>query len=117
MAASRPKKTPRDIVRSMLTSWGEYEALGLYAARAQRSMLGRIGESGSTDGSRSLPFVWIPRDVQEMSRLVALMREQCKAGEAYYRQIRKKYVQMESVTGRSVNRAEDWLVKAWLDMR
>jgi hypothetical protein len=111
------KKTPKDIVKDMLVRWGEYEALGLYAARAQRSMLGRIGDSRSTDGGRPLPFVWIPADVQEVSRLVALMREQCRAGETYFRLIRKRYVKMEEVGGRGINRAEEWLVKAWLDLR
>lgn len=111
------KKTPKDIVKDMLVRWGEYEALGLYSARAQRSLLGRIGDSRPTDGGRPLPFVWIPADVQEISRLVALMRETCKAGETYFRLIRKRYVQMEATSGRSIARAEDWLVKAWLDMR
>lgn len=111
------RKTAKDIVREMLIRWGEFEALGLYSARAQRSMLGRIGDSRSSGEGRPLPPIWIPADVQEMCRLVALMRETCRAGETYYRVIRKRYVATEEIRGDAIERAERWLVKQWLAMR
>jgi hypothetical protein len=117
MADSRRRKTPRDIVRSMLTSWGEYEALGLYSARAQRSMLGRMGDSRPTGDGRPLPPVWIPGDVQLMCRLVALMRETSRAGEVYYRLLRKRYVAQEDVSGRQINRAEHAVTLLWMKSR
>jgi len=101
----------------MLTSWGEYEALGLYSAKAQRSMLGRIGDSHPTGDGRPLPPIWIPGDVQIMCRLVALMRETSRAGEVYYRLLRKKYVAQEEIRGRQVNRAEHAITLLWLKSR
>ena len=111
------RKTSRDIVRSMLIAWGEYEALGLYSARAQRSMLGKMGETKPTGDGKPLPPIWIPRDVQEAGRLVALMREQCRAGERYYKAIRKRYVAMEDIRGDAIDRAERWIIKTWLSLR
>lgn len=111
------RKTSRDIIRGMLKDWGEYEALGLYSAYAQRSALGRMGESRATGDGKPLPPIWIPRDVQEAGRLVALMREQCRAGERYYKAIRKRYVAMEDIRGDSIDRAERWIIKTWLSLR
>lgn len=111
------KKTARDIVRDMLLRWGEYEAGGLYSAGAQRSLLGRMGDSRPSGDGRPLPPIWIPADVQEICRLVALMRETCRAGETYFRLIRKRYVAGEEVRGDAIERAERWLVNQWLAMR
>ena len=113
-----PRRTPKLIVREMLIRWGEWEAQGLYAAKSQRSLLGRIGESRSTDGGRPLPpGIWIPADVQEIGRLLALMRDSCRAGQRYSRLIYKRYVGQEEVTGAAIGRAETWLVEAWLSLR
>ena len=111
------RKTATDIVRSMLEAWGEYEALGLYSAKSQRSMLGKLGEMRPTGEGRPLPPIWIPRDVQEAGRLIALMRETCRGGERYYRAIRQRYVKLEEIRGDTIHRAEAWIVKQWLSMR
>lgn len=101
----------------MLHRWAEWDAEGLYAARAQRSMLGRIGESRSTDGGHPLPpGVWIPADVQEIRRLLLMMKDTCRAGDRYYRAIYRYYVGQEEKVP-AVDKAEKWLVTAWLTMR
>lgn len=116
--ALKKKVTPLEIIRDMLMHWAEWEANGLYSAKSQRSLLGRIGESRRTDGGRPLPpGIWIPADVQEIGRLLALMRENCRAGHRYHRLIYKRYVGQEEVRGPAVDRAERWLVEAWLSMR
>lgn len=111
------KITPREIIRDMLHRWAEWEANGLYAARSQRSMLGRIGESRATDGSKPLPpGIWIPADVQQIRRLLLLMRDDCRAGHRYYRLLYQHYVnQADKVP--AIARAEKWLVRAWMQMR
>jgi hypothetical protein len=106
--------TLKDRLKDMLLLWGEWEADGVYAARAQRSMLGRIGESRATDGGRPLPpGVWIPNDVMVIGRLIAEMRETCRAGVRYARLIRQRYVAGETVTGSAIERAERWLLEAY----
>ena len=115
--ALKKKVTPLEIIRDMLMHWAEWEANGLYSAKSQRSLLGRIGESRRTDGGRPLPPCWIPKDVQEMLRLLALMRETCRAGDRYYWLLHQRYVGQEAVKGPAIDRAERWLVEAWLSMR
>jgi hypothetical protein len=111
------KNSPREIVRDMLRHWAEWDSEGLYAAKSQRSMLGRIGESRAPTGSRPLPpGVWIPADVQEIRRLLLLMRDNCRAGHRYYRAVYAHYVNQEDRVP-SVDRAEKWLVDAWLSMK
>jgi hypothetical protein len=110
--------TLKDRLKDMLLLWGEWEAEGVYAARAQRSMLGRIGESRATDGGRPLPpGVWIPADVMIVGRLIAEMRETCRAGVRYARLIRRRYVAGEVVSGSAIERAERWLLEAWMRSR
>jgi len=116
--ALKKKVTPLEIIRDMLMHWAEWEANGLWSAKSQRSLLGRIGESRRTDGGRPLPpGIWIPADVQEIGRLLALMRENCRAGHRYHRLIYKRYVGQDEVRGPAIERAERWLVEAWLSMR
>jgi len=118
--ALKKKVTPLEIIRDMLMHWAEWEANGLYSAKSQRSLLGRIGESRRTDGGRPLPPCWIPADVQEIRRLLAYMRDNCRAGHRYNRLLRKHYVVNEPLDEEEIPvryRAERWLVEAWLSMR
>jgi hypothetical protein len=132
------RRTPRDIVIDMLVRWGEHEALGLYAAAAERSILGRIRDGGShppCGGSRPLPpGIWIPADVMEIGRILAHVRETSRAGERYYRAIRYRFVvcrsddamddQVSKVFGLTISayrtllsRSISCVVDAWLDNR
>jgi hypothetical protein len=112
------RRTPRDIVIDMLVRWGEHEALGLYAAAAERSILGRIRDGGShppCGGSRPLPpGIWIPADVMEIGRILAHVRETSRAGERYYRLISDRFVTGEIVTGDAYERAIKRVVAVWL---
>ncbi|WP_133719055.1 hypothetical protein [Methylocaldum gracile] len=119
---TRRRKTPRDIVIDMLTRWGEHEALGLYAAAAERSILGRIRDGGShppCGGGRPLPpGIWIPGDVMEMGRVLAHLRGHYHCGNRYYDVLWRKFVNQESISGdareRMYERAVNRVVEIWL---
>jgi hypothetical protein len=116
------RRTPRDIVIDMLVRWGEHEALGLYAAAAERSILGRIRDGGShppCGGSRPLPpGIWIPADVMEMGRILAHMTDSGYAGPRYVRVLTDKFVRQQEVSGganeRMYERAVKRVVEIWL---
>lgn len=116
------RRTPRDIVIDMLTRWGEWEALGLYAAAAERSILGRIRDGGSrlpNGGSRPLPpGIWIPSDVMQISRVLDHLRSHYRCGNRYYEILRRRFVHQEEITGsaneRMYQRAVQRVVEIWL---
>lgn len=116
----RGRRDVRVIVLDMLDKWGEWERLGMYAAAAQRSMLGTLMKDGpgcgggSPAGSRLPAGLAVPGDVLLMGRMVAEMRANCRAGEAYHRAIRAKFVCGGQIDNRALLRAVDRLMQLFL---
>jgi hypothetical protein len=112
----------RDTVVAVLTSWGEWEAVGYADGRLKETVLGKLAhgiqEAPCSAFGPAVPLaVLIPWDVAEMGRLVADMRTECRAGERYHRLIRERFVLGRPVTGKPVERAVAWLVDAWVAER
>lgn len=118
----RRRVTAKDVVIDMLREWGEWESEGRYQAAALRSTVGTLvtqgpGSGGTPAGSRIPAGVMIPAQVQEINRLMASMRENCRAGDRYCKVIRARYVLGEATTGPTIERAIRWLAAAWLESR
>ena len=106
------RRSQRQVMRSMLTAWGEYEAAGLWGAQYKRSLLGRLGSPRTGEGS-GLPPIWVPGDVLTIERLMMRMRDECKAAELYERELRRVYVrQQPAQMVHRLYRAERWLIRA-----
>jgi hypothetical protein len=119
--AMRRRFDERQIVREMLTTWGEWERLGLYQEGVVRSVLGRLMRDGpgvpcSAPGPSVPMGVLIPGEVTTAGRLVARMREEAPAGERWCSVIRDKYVVGNAgAAPDAVGRAVDWMARAWVD--
>jgi hypothetical protein len=111
----------RQIVREMLTTWGEWERLGLYQEGVVRSVLGRLVKDGpgvpcSAPGPSVPMGVMIPGEVTTAGRLVARMRDEAASGVRWHSLIREKYVAGNArVAPDAVGRAVDWMARAWVD--
>jgi hypothetical protein len=107
----------RDFIRRILVEWGEFEAMGRYAAKAQQSIMGRLIEEGPTPpcgemGPR-VPLLAIPWAVSEMSRTLDLMRVSTPGGERYYRVLRLRYATAYHIGGRDrVGNEQDDRIRA-----
>jgi hypothetical protein len=104
----RARRDVRDVVVAMLEHWGYWERMGIYGAAVQRSMLGRIRDGGAGGGSPGPglpPGLAIPSDVMLTDRMVAAMRDEHRAGEAYFRAIRARFVSSDKFDERTANRA------------
>ena len=115
----KTRKTARDIMVDMLTTWGEWEAVGYAGGMLRETAMGKLAH-GAYAAPRSafgpaLPLaVLIPDEVTHTGRLVQDMRDSCRAGDRYYRLIFKRFVRGEQVTGDPIERAIKWLAAAWV---
>ena len=101
------RRTTRDIVINMLEHWGEWERLGEYSSLAERSILGHLFKNGpgASCGAfcPSIPAaLLIPIDVTHVSRILADIRADCRAGERYYQAIRIRFVWGKTSSGNMV---------------
>ena len=101
------RQTTRNIVINMLEHWGEWERVGEYSRYAERSILGHLfrdgpGVSCGAFGPSIPAALLIPMDVTHVSRILADMRADCRAGERYYQAIRMRFVWGETSSGNMV---------------
>ena len=115
---TKRRMTPRDTMLDMLVIWGQWEAEGRWQQGVCKSSLGALIKNGpaapnGNQGSRIPIGVMPPREVTIIDRLLAYMREHCRAGYRYAAALRTRYVLDEPIDAVLVSRAVSWLVQAW----